>query len=358
MKYGIDIKQRTRKFKVKTGLIVAATILGVSGLGVAVTPLLAGASPTCVPTGFMRDSINMTAAVINPASPVSGDVDATGCNVGVYYGPGHNGSVNGATIHGANYYGVVVQKANVDVTNSNINHIGETPLNGDQHGVGVYYATVAGVTSGDCTTGTTRGNIDNNSISTYQKGGIAAVCTGTNVSVENNIVEGQGPVDYIAQNGVEVGAGATGNVSGNIVTGNSYTGANQAASGGILVFGGQCYGTDYSTNVTIANNTVIENDVGVYLSNLDATCNASNSKTNITVRNNTIANASLNNTTGDGPTQGYQAGISDQGDHDKMNNNHLSGAGYNPANSSASIAVFSVDTTATNNARVHHNKFV
>src|ERR1700694_5966899 len=42
----------------------------------------------CTPTGFFRDNINMTAAVINPVGAVTGDVDATGCNIGVYYDHG------------------------------------------------------------------------------------------------------------------------------------------------------------------------------------------------------------------------------------------------------------------------------
>lgn len=340
--------------------MIKKIIIGISALAVmfgTVATLSVFAAPTCTPTGFFRDSINMTAAVINPSSPVTGAVDATGCNIGVYFGPGHNGSVNGATISGSNYYGVVVQKANVDVENSNIHNIGENPLNGDQHGVGIYYATVAGLANGDCTTGSTQGNIENNSISTYQKGGIAAVCTGTSVAISNNIVQGQGPVNYIAQNGIEVGEGADAQVTGNIVTGNSYTGNNQAASGGILVFGGPCYSGDYTTGIKISKNTVILNDVGVYLSNLDASCNATNSKTNVHVNDNTIANASLNNTTGNGPTQGYQVGVSDQGDHDSIVNNTISGAGYNPDNSTSAIFVNWIDVSSTNHAKVHANKF-
>jgi hypothetical protein len=36
---------------------------------------------TCTPTGFFRDGIYMTAAVINPQNPVTGQVNATGCNI-------------------------------------------------------------------------------------------------------------------------------------------------------------------------------------------------------------------------------------------------------------------------------------
>ena len=312
---------------------------------------------TCTQTGFFRDGINMTAAVVNPSSTVTGDVDATGCNVGVYYGPGHNGTVKNATIHGSNYYGVVVQKANVDIKGSNIHNIGETPLNGSQHGVGIYYATIAGVSNGDCSTGSTSGTVQNTSVSSYQKGGIVANCTGTSVTISNNVVSGQGPVDYIAQNGIQVGYGANATVTGNTVTGNAYTGANQAASGGILVVGGACYGGDYTVGTLIQNNTVSGNDVGVYLSNLDATCAPSNTKTNIKVNNNNISNGALTNTTGNGATQGYQVGVSDQGDHDKITNNKISGAGYNPENSSSSIFVNWIDVSVTNHAKVRANKF-
>src|SRR4051812_37366334 len=58
---------------------------------VAFVVVLLAAGPltaTCTPTGYIRDSINMTAALINPVGTVSGDVDATGCNVGVYYDHG------------------------------------------------------------------------------------------------------------------------------------------------------------------------------------------------------------------------------------------------------------------------------
>ncbi len=347
----------TKNLKTKSIAVVTTGILGLSSL-MFISPLIAKAA-VCVPTGFYRDSINLTApaADINPTSPVTGTVNATGCNIGVFFGPGMNGSVKNATIYGSNYYGVVVQKAKVNVTDSNIYNIGETPLNGDQHGVAIYYATVAGLANGDCTTGTTKGIIEGNSLTNYQKGGIAAVCTGTNVTIDNNIVQGQGPVNYIAQNGIEVGEGATATVIGNIVDDNSYTGANEASSGGILVFGGACYDGTYSTDIQISNNTVVGNDVGVWLSNLDVSCNPASTRTNDVVTDNTVANAGLNNTTGNGPTQGYQAGVSDQGDHDTIANNNISGAGYNPANSSPAIFTTWIDVSATNNVNLHNHGF-
>ena len=96
----------------------------------------------CTPTGFVRDGINMTAAVINPATTVTGQVNATGCNIGVYI-DGVDATIDAAEIFGSNYFGVVVNgdvgSPSASITNSNIHDTGESPLNGTQHGVGIYF---------------------------------------------------------------------------------------------------------------------------------------------------------------------------------------------------------------------------
>ena len=58
----------------------------------------------------------------------------------------------------------------------------------------------------------------------------------------------------------------------NTVTGHAYTGDNGAASGGILVVGGACYHQPLTTGIQIVQNILTNNDVGVYLSNLEAGC--------------------------------------------------------------------------------------
>lgn len=174
---------------------------------------------TCTPTGYVRDGINLTAAQINPSGTVTGDVDATGCNIGVYFDTG-TGTIDGASIHGANYYGVMVNayssNVKVDVTNSNVYDIGETPFNGAQHGVAVYYYAMS--------TGSATGTVSSNTIYQYQKGGIVVNGAGNNVVVTGNTVTGLGQVNYIAQNGIQFGWGANGVVRGNSITGNFYTG--------------------------------------------------------------------------------------------------------------------------------------
>lgn len=323
--------------------IALATAI-IAAFGVAFLPGAAMAA-TCTPTGFYRDGINLTAAVNTQSgnANVTGPVDASGCNIVVYYGPGTTGTVNGANISGANYnanisganyYGVVVAGAAVNVTNSSISNIGENPLNGDQHGVAVFYTTLNGDSSGnndnvaipDPATGTLSGS----TISLYQKNGVVVSGTGASVVVKGNTVTGQGPVGYIAQNGIEFGRGASGSASNNTVTGNQYTGPNGASSGGFLVFGGPGYGVPYTTGISITNNTATSNDVGVFLSNTDANGNAPSTRTNNTVKFNTITNSAVTNTTGDSPTCGYQAAVSDVGTKDGIVNNSISGVGYTP----------------------------
>ena len=285
-------------------------------------------SSRCVKTGFMRDGIDLTAAQIGGS--VTGTLDASGCNIGAY----NPTSVNGADISGANYYGVVVNHQTVNLIDSSIHDIGEVPPNGTQHGNAILYINGA------------KGTISGNLVSRYQKNGITVSGKNadgdgpssfpTSATVKNNVVAGRGAVDYIAQNGIQMSYGAKGSVTGNTVTENAYSGPGAASSGGILVVGGPCFGTGipYTTGLTIRNNTLIRNDVGIFLFNATAQpdCGAPNIKTNNSVKLNTISNGAVTNTTGDGtnPACGYQAGVSDLGHRDAIVNNTISGFGYTP----------------------------
>jgi Right handed beta helix region len=313
-------------------------------------------SSACDATGFN----GLTAALVNPTYTVSGAVNATGCNMGVYFDHG-DGDVENAEIYGSNYYGVFVNgdtnTVSVNISESEIHDIGETPLNGSQHGVAIYYrAYFLG--------GSASGKISGNTIYHYQKGGIVTNGQGTSVVVTDNTVTGEGPVSYIAQNGIQVGYGASASVMRNTVTGNSYTGTS-TASGGIIVVGGMGYLTcpdgnscPYTVGTRIVGNTVRNNDIGIWLSNL-MTGNpdylSPTSATNVKAVNNIISSAGLYNMYGG---FGYQAGVADQGNNDKIINNSISGSGYDPnANPSAYTVPIDADTSFTNRPKVHANAF-
>lgn len=193
--------------------------------------------------------------------------------------------------------------------------------------------------------------VTQNTVSGYQKTGII-INGNSNGKVTGNIVDGIAPVGYIARNGIQIGFGATAQVKNNTVSNNSYTGTS-TVSGGILVVGGPFYGSNYGTGIQIEGNTVNGNDIGVFLSNLDASGNAPATQTNIKVVNNTIGNNALTNHYGG---QGYQAGIADVGNNDKLINNNISGAGYDPdSNPGAYTVAIDADATFTNKAKIHAN---
>lgn len=326
-------------------VMIATAVVSMSG-----TPR---AASTCTPTGFIRDSINLTAALVNPGV-VNGPVSTT-CNIGVYYGPGASGEVKNADISGANYFGIVVDgssgSTSVDILDSEIHDIGESPLNGSQHGVGIYYAAF---NDG----GSASGKVSGNHLYRYQKGGIVVNGSGANALVQNNQVEGVGAVGYIAQNGIQFGYGASGSATKNTVTGHSYTGTS-TVSGGIIVVGGPGYGTcpdgnpcAYTTGIQIVQNTLRDNDIGVFLTNLQADSSAPADQTNIKVVNNTISNAALTNNYGG---FGYQAGVSDVGNNDKIINNKISGQGYSPSLTAYTLPI-DADVSFTNRPKVHANK--
>ncbi len=273
----------------------------------------------CTPTGFVKDSINLTAALINPHGPVAGDVDATGCNIGIYYSAGTHGRLEGASVHSANYYGVLNNGAHVDIHDSTVYDIGDTPFTGAQHGVAIYFALGSN----------SDGDIDGNVIWNYQKGGIT-VNGPSSANVENNTVIGQGPILYIAQNGIQFGYGALGHISRNLVSANSYTGAQPTDGGGIVLVGGDGYGGAIETGIDVQLNVVVGNDVGVWFSNLDVNDNPVVTPTNNRARFNTIRNNAVENSTSVGLSQTYQAGVSDAGDEDAIVGNSICGIGYTP----------------------------
>jgi hypothetical protein len=212
--------------------------------------LASSTPPACTPTGLVRDGIDLTAKLVNPAGTVSGTVNAATCNIGVYYGPGNTGTVSGATITGANYYGVVADGAAVNITGATIQNIGESPFNGAQHGIGVLYTTIHQDLSTTATPAS--GTLSGSSITSYQKNGVVVSGANATVTIKNNTVTGNGHIAYIAQNGIQVSFGASALVTGNTVSANWYTPPSVTACG-LLFF--QAGGVKQNANTLFDNET-------------------------------------------------------------------------------------------------------
>jgi hypothetical protein len=104
----------------------------------------------------------------------------------------------------------------------------------------------------ESTLGTPEVTISNNAVRNYQKNGITAAGLGAlnpgpSVTVTGNTVIGVGATPAIAQNGIQIGYGATATITTNDVADDIYTGPTYGSSG-ILVYA--------STGVTVTGNTV------------------------------------------------------------------------------------------------------
>jgi hypothetical protein len=197
-------------------IIVAIASILVAGLALTVLTQ-AHAAGTCTPVPTTSKGPLTAAIVATSNQTINTDVDATGCDIGVYIGSGVTGVTISTSVHDANQYGVFNDGGSATVDSSHVyktgNHTGTTfTPNGVQTGVDIYY-----------TNGAT-GAITNNTVDEYQKGGIVVNGAGTVATVTGNTVTGLGPVDFIAQNGIQVSRGAGGVVRGNIISNNFYTG--------------------------------------------------------------------------------------------------------------------------------------
>jgi nitrous oxidase accessory protein NosD len=75
--------------------------------------------------------------------------------------------------------------------------------------------------------------VSGNTIADYQKTGVLAKGV-VSATITGNTIDGYGPVGFIAQNGVQVSAGAAAQVSGNSISDNYYSPTAYVACGLLL----------------------------------------------------------------------------------------------------------------------------
>jgi parallel beta-helix repeat protein len=122
--------------------------------------------------------------------------------------------------------------------------------------------------------------VQNSTVRGYQKNGVTGNEGGTTVTINGNSVVGAGPTTT-AQNGIQVGFGATGKVQNNTVADDDFNGDPAAGTGsGILIFD--------SGNITITANSVTNTQNGIAIVT-DGALPADNN----TVANNHVADTHL-----------------------------------------------------------------
>jgi parallel beta helix pectate lyase-like protein len=313
-----------------SGAILGSLLIGGTAGG--------AAAAACIPTGALdRDGTSLTARVVNPTAPVTGTIDATGCEVGVYFSRG--GRVSGAEVFGARYYGVLVDgnlnDVGVDVSNSSVHDIGEVPRTNARHGQGIAYRSFDG--------GSATGTASGNRVWGFQEAGMNMTGPGSTVTFAGNRIIGPGPQPVIEQNGIQVIFGAHGTVRGNEISGMSFTGPDFAASAGILVVGGPGYNKPYTYGAVLVDNVINGSDTGIVVNEIDVNNRPSPLPTSTRIEGNVIRNTALNNLFGWGQ-KGYQAGISVHANADRIVGNTISGNGYDKTFCGGAAVCLPIDT--------------
>lgn len=198
-------------------------------------------------TGASQSIIKAPASIPVAADPNSIIVKISGTGV--------NAEISGFTVSGPGPggcgtigYGIFVQgNAYADIHDNEVIDIKDTGLSGCQNGIGIRVGSQFLNSFGTA-------DITNNILSTYQKGGIVVDGLTSHAVITGNTVLGDGPIAYIAENGIQIGRGATAMLSGNVVTGHKYSGTGWASTGILLYEAGF---------VDINGNTVGSNDVGI-----------------------------------------------------------------------------------------------
>ncbi len=150
------------------------------------------------------------------------------------------------------YYGIMVTDSTGTVSTNDITDITHGPANGSQSGVGIRVSARSGAS--------TDVDITDNVVTLSQKGGVVILNpyggTSVHADIDGNTVTGSGPINYIAQNGVQVSSGATATIRDNDISGHDYTPFTAAAIGILLIQAG---------NVTVDGNDVHDNMEGMYV---------------------------------------------------------------------------------------------
>jgi len=157
-------------------------------------------------------------------------------------------------------YGIrVAGGATLQATNVTVDGAGATPINGCQTGVGIQAGTTR-------TTPSESGSLKLKgvTVSGYQKNGITIAAQGSTATIATTTVTGAGATPAIAQNGIQVSAGAQAKIKSSKVSGNECDngscgpeGFSQSQSTGLLFFGA-------APGSSVTSSTSSGNDIGAY----------------------------------------------------------------------------------------------
>jgi hypothetical protein len=219
----------------------------------------------------------LTAKIVATGPIGHTDVDASGCDIGIYAGTLINGlSIDHVTVHDAKQYGIFADQAeNVTIDHTQVFKIGNHDTtgafapNGVKTGVGLYFRGATG-------------SVDHTDLYQYQKNGTAFNCLfsdagacvkPSSVSMQHSTATGLGTVNYIAQNGIQYLDSTAPVFAHNTATNNMYLNPldpvyNQSSTGYLFL----CTNVTSEAQLRDQHNEASHNDVNYYVDNNPADC--------------------------------------------------------------------------------------
>lgn len=200
-------------------------------------------SPMAVNTTSLATSNAIAAAILVMNTT---DVTIEGLTV--------DGGVSGITC-GPNMIGIFYRNASGKIKDVAVRNMKSLPGGeGCQSGLGIFAQSGAG--------GTSKIEVENSSVHDFQKNGITGNEVGTDIRVKGNVVTGIGPTTGAAQNGIQIGWGATGRIEENVVINVIWSPCVSVSScpwstTGILIYD--------ANDVRVAKNTVGKSQTGIYV---------------------------------------------------------------------------------------------
>jgi hypothetical protein len=163
-----------------------------------------------------------------------------------------DGTNNGVGGCSPDLVGILYQNASGEVNHAAVRDVKlSASLNGCQSGDAILVQSGGGQMSVV--------NVSNSSVHDYQKNGITANESGTQVQIDHNVVTGLGATNGAAQNGIQIGFGAAGAITRNTVANNVWAPCTAQSCTttaiGILVV--------QSDGVTVQNNKEAVSQVGI-----------------------------------------------------------------------------------------------
>ena len=204
---------------------------------------------------LMPASMHANATSLSSGSPIAAALLVSGATGVTIRGLTIDGANNGISECAPNLMGIYFQNASGEIDRVAVRNFKlSVSLNGCQSGTGIFVQSGGGSIS--------EVRIHRSTIHDFQKNGITANEIGTSASIERNVVTGLGPTNGAAQNGIQIGFGASGSIESNTVTNNVWSPCTAvstctAIATNILV--------EQSDNISVKDNVAGISQAGIFI---------------------------------------------------------------------------------------------